>query len=185
MGEPEQTRVTDRELRSADLPQCYEMEVLCSCDERYLPHAATMLCSLLEHNSVSRIHLFYCSVSHHELAELKYLIATYGSVMVCYEMAAREFLDVRVDKWRSTSSIANYFRLLAPRILPANIQKILYLDSDIIVRRSLRDLWSTDLSDHALAAVEDSFCVPGAGYVELPSGAKYFNAGVLLVNLDY
>ena len=168
------------------LIQDNQIEVLCGCDERYLRHAATMLCSLLEHNSVSRIHIFYSGVAGVELVSLRSFVANYGSELVCHEMAAQDFRDLRVDKGSSLSSIANYFRLLAPRVLPSNISKILYLDSDIIVRRSLRDLWSVDLRDHALAAVECSYWDPKEDFfVKLPSGAKYFNSGVLLINLDY
>lgn len=43
----------------ADLRDGAGMEILCASDERYLPHTATMLYSLLEHNRVFRIHLFY------------------------------------------------------------------------------------------------------------------------------
>jgi lipopolysaccharide biosynthesis glycosyltransferase len=182
-----QVQFPDSSLGSPGLIRSPNLEVLCGCDERYLPHAATMLCSLLEHNSVFRIHIFYSSIDGCQLAKLKSLVERYGSEAVCYEMVREDFQDLRVDKGASQSSIANYFRLWAPRILPRNLERILYLDSDIIVRRSLTDLWNTDLCDHALAAVEDSFWDPkaGYGYVELTPGAKYFNSGVLLINLDY
>jgi lipopolysaccharide biosynthesis glycosyltransferase len=163
-----------------------EIEVLCGCDGSYLEHAATMLCSLLEHNSVYRIHLFYSSIASSELAKLRSLIAKYGSELLCYEMVTEEFQELRVDKWKPISSVANYFRLLAPRILPPDLRKILYLDCDIIVRRPLKELWSAALGNYALAAVECSFWDPKAElFVKLPVGAKYFNSGVLLINLDY
>lgn len=189
MTEPEQNNLPenfpDSSLRTLDLAEGREMEVLCGCDERYLPHMATTLCSLLEHNRVSRIHLFYSSVSCYELERLKSLVARYGSEVVCYEMVPEDFQDLRVDEGNPASSIANYFRLWAPRMLPANVRKILYLDSDIIVRRSLQALWSTDLRNYALAAVEDAFWDPKLDYIELPRGAKCFNSGVLLLNVDY
>lgn len=166
--------------------QLPKMEVLCGCDSSYFPHAATMLCSLLEHNRDCRIHLFCSSVASGEIAKLRSLVARYGSELVCYEMVPEDFHELRVDKWKSHSSIANYFRVLAPRILPTNIKKILYLDCDIVVRRSLQDLWKVDLCDHALAAVECSFWdLTSDFFVPLPPGAKYFNSGVLLINLDY
>jgi lipopolysaccharide biosynthesis glycosyltransferase len=184
MIEPGQDTFSDNGLREGLQPS-FNIEVLCGCDGRYLPHAATMLCSLLENNSVSRIHFFYSSIDSGELAKLKCLVARYESKLACYEMIPEEFKDLRVDKGVSQSSVANYFRLLAPRILPADIDKILYLDSDIIVRRSISDLWNTDLRDRALAAVEDAFWAPDGGYVEMPPGSKYFNSGVLLINLAY
>lgn len=167
-------------------PQHQRLEILCGCDGSYFPHAAAMLCSLVEHNQDCRIHLFYSSVRRNDLVKLKSLIASYRSEVVCYEMVPEHFSDLRVDKWKAHSSIANYFRLLAPRTLPTDIDKILYLDCDIIVRHPLDSLWNVDVSNHALAAVECSFWDPGSDFfVKLPPGARYFNSGVLLINLNY
>jgi lipopolysaccharide biosynthesis glycosyltransferase len=157
------------------------MEVLCACDRRYLPHAATMLCSLLEHNDVSRIHLFYSSIAKQELAKLESCVASYGSKLTSYEMVPTDFEALRTDKW---ASAAVYYRLLAPRLLPAELDKVLYLDSDIIVRRSLANLWNTDISDHALAAVSN-YEDDARKALGLPEGTKYFNSGVLLINLRF
>jgi lipopolysaccharide biosynthesis glycosyltransferase len=165
-----------------------KMEILCGCDERFLPHAATMLCSLLEHNRVSRVHLFHNSDFSGNLAALARFVAKYDAEAVFYEISAERLQGFRVDKH---ASLATYYRLMAPRILPGSLKKILYLDSDIIVRHSLRDLWNMDLGGCPLAAVEEPLWDPTREEyakfhsLKLPSGAKYFNAGVLLINLDY
>lgn len=80
-----------------------------------------------------------------------------------------------------------YYRLLLSEILPVTMKKVLYLDGDIIVRHSLIDLWNTDINDYAIAAVPDM----SEGIIDFynrlcfPPQYGYFNAGVLLVNLDY
>ena len=98
-------------------------------------------------------------------------------------MAPEDLKDFRLHK--SYWSVANYFRLMASRILPADIERVLYLDSDIIVRRSLAEFWSTDLGGFACAAIEDAFWDPRLDYVQVPQGSRYFNSGVLLINLSY
>jgi len=153
------------------------MEVLCACDKRYLPHAATMLYSLLEHNNVSRIHFLYSSITNEHLLKLKKMAKNLGGELITYELIDEELSTLYVDNWGSE---ATYYRITAARVLPTDLKKVLYLDSDIIVRRSLQEVWDTGLDGHALAAVEDGWRPPW-----LPSGAKYFNAGVLLINLDY
>lgn len=182
MREAEQTQFSDG---GHGLTSNSKMEVLCACDERYLPHAATTICSLLEHNSnVSRIHFFYSSIARSELTKLEHLVGKYRTAIVFYEIALTDLQDLRVDKY---ISVAVYYRVLAPRLLPADIDKVLYLDSDLIVRRSLKGLWDTDLTGHALAAVPDyGYYGDEAGRaLELPVGAKYFNSGVLLINLQF
>lgn len=186
MAGPVQTELSNGSLLSANSTAGHEIEVLCACDDRYLPHAATMLCSLLEHNSVSRIHLFYSSIASRELAKLKSLVGRYGSDIAFYEIVEEELQDLRVDKW---ASIVVYYQLLAARLLPTDLNKILYLDCDVIVRRSLNDLWNIDITDHALAAASDYANDAGIEALGLalgfPAGTKYFNSGVLLINLRF
>jgi lipopolysaccharide biosynthesis glycosyltransferase len=164
------------------------MELRCS-DGKYLPHAATTICSFLEHNFGSRVHLFHSAdVDYARLTLLRSFVTKYDSQICFYEMTDRLFHEFRIDYYNA--SYANYYRLLAPLVLPSNINKILYLDTDIVVRRSLRDLWDTGLANYALAAVEDAKWDATKGFsdlfsVELTPGTKYFNSGVLLINLEY
>jgi lipopolysaccharide biosynthesis glycosyltransferase len=91
-----------------------------------------------------------------------------------------------------------YARLLIPRIFPDTISRVLYLDTDLLVLDDLVPLWETDLGGAVLAAVEDlffhtAFVTDGLDpelmraeprYEGLPRVRDYFNAGVLLIDLD-
>lgn len=80
---------------------------------------------------------------------------------------------------------ATYLRLMMLEVLSPAIQRVLYLDVDVIVNGDLRPLWNTDMGDHVCAAVVD----PGvdadafATQYELSKPGRYFNAGVLLFDL--
>lgn len=88
-------------------------------------------------------------------------------------------------------SLATYYRLLLPELLANEIDKVIYLDCDLVVEQDLSKLWQLDLSNDFLAAVPDMW-IPS---VSAPNGllnyqslgisanSKYFNAGVLLINL--
>ena len=79
-----------------------------------------------------------------------------------------------------------YYRLLLSDILPKDLDKILYLDGDIIVRHSLKELWNTDISNYSLGAVVNQ--TNGKKFWErlkYPKEKGYFNSGVLLVNIKY
>lgn len=85
-------------------------------------------------------------------------------------------------------SLATYYRLCLSEILPHTLHKVLYLDGDIIVRHSLQPLWGTNLNNFAMAAVPDSLISTDTKSYErlnYPYASCYFNAGVLLINLDY
>lgn len=82
---------------------------------------------------------------------------------------------------------ATYYRLQTSQILPSYLNKVLYLDGDVIVRHSLLPLWETDLTGYAVAAVPDCTEATVEYYDRLkyPQELGYFNAGVMLINLDY
>ncbi len=91
----------------------------------------------------------------------------------------------------STVTIAAYYRLLIPAFLPKEIEKAIYIDSDVIVRSDVETLWNQEIGDNYLLAVQDM----GAPLVSSPRGlmnyqelgisadCKYMNSGVLVFNL--
>jgi lipopolysaccharide biosynthesis glycosyltransferase len=84
---------------------------------------------------------------------------------------------------------ATLFRLLVDSMLPASIDKIIYLDTDTVVRHSLAPLWETPLDSHIVGAVRDSWLwwfAQGLPWREmgLPPDVPYFNAGVLVASLE-
>ena len=87
-------------------------------------------------------------------------------------------------------SVATYYRLLIPRLLPAH-PKVIYLDADVIVERDLVELWNVPLEGHHVLAVQDQgirvisgpFGLSNYRSLSIPEGSKYFNAGVLVLDL--
>ena len=92
------------------------------------------------------------------------------------------------DKIKTRFGSGTFYRLLIKNFFGG---KIIYLDSDIIVNLDINELWQQDLQDYSLAAVpeieatsnhmlKDKFLL-NAGKVRVED---YFNAGVILFNLD-
>lgn len=88
-----------------------------------------------------------------------------------------------------------YFRLLAPQLLP-NVDKAIYLDSDLIVDDDVAALFDTDVRGHLLAATRDADTIGQIDGYDATVGPylrdelgmddphDYFQAGVLLMNLE-
>ena len=81
-----------------------------------------------------------------------------------------------------------FFRLLLPRLLPEE-DRCLYLDSDLVIRHPLTDLFDMDMAGAALAGVTDRLCLeePHLERLQRDWGIEpgfYVNAGVLLMDLD-
>jgi lipopolysaccharide biosynthesis glycosyltransferase len=77
-----------------------------------------------------------------------------------------------------------YFRLMIGSLFP-ELDRLLYLDCDLVVRKSLRPLWNTPLCGKTLGAVEDQGRDEKLAREKRLLGADpYLNSGVLLVDLD-
>lgn len=156
------------------------MDIVCACDEKFLPHTATMLCSLFENND-SELHIFllHNHISQKKLDILSKFIEKKNNLFTAIEIDETLIGNLMVSQH---ASIANYYRLLIPEVLPDSIDKVLYLDSDLIVRKDITELWNIDLKNYSIAAVED-LGFTGHTRLKMPLGSKYFNSGVMLINL--
>ncbi len=82
--------------------------------------------------------------------------------------------------------ITMYYRLFAWKYLPKNIDKVLYLDPDIIIKEDITDLYNTNLKENYFAAATHvGFFVKLFNDIRLHIKYKdiYVNSGVLLMNL--
>jgi lipopolysaccharide biosynthesis glycosyltransferase len=160
-----------------------KMHIIIASDESYIPHAATMLCSLLENNTGSiKIFLLHDGIKNKQIKLLGKFINKYGAEFETIEIHHAALSSLKINDYYKP---VNYFRLLIPEILPGDIGKALYLDTDLIVRKPIDALWNIDLNDYLLAAVEDAKVTNShKEQLGLPPNTKYFNSGVLLINVD-
>lgn len=81
--------------------------------------------------------------------------------------------------------------LLLPELLPEDLDRVLFLDADLLVLDDVAELWETPSEDTLLSAVPDwaiPFCgsprgVKSRNELGIPDGAPYFNGGVMLIEL--
>lgn len=164
------------------------MNIVCSIDNNYVQHCGIMLTSLFENNKGEQVTIYLLSedLADRGIQSLKAIVEKYNSTFCYCKIDKDSMADCPIRK-EDHLSIATYYRLLIPSVLPQTETKAIYLDCDIIVNGSLRPLWESDLSGFALAAVEERKCHATDTFLRLRYDEQYgyFNAGVLLFNLDY
>lgn len=164
------------------------MDIVCSIDDNYVQHCSCMLVSFFENNKQGQhtIHLLSEGLTSKNIAFLTQLVESYGGEF-CYYCVDSERIAMCPIKATDHLSIATYYRLLMAELLPKHLDKVLYLDCDIVIDGSIDEFWNTSLDGYALAAVEEMNTSAKDVYqrLEYDISYGYFNAGVLLVNLDY
>ena len=92
--------------------------------------------------------------------------------------------DCPVDGKIHYGNIMMYARLLLSSILP-NLDKVIYLDCDLVVCKDLKSLWETDVNDVAVAMTPDLWYQDKETLSRLGINNNYLNSGVIVMNLDY
>lgn len=100
--------------------------------------------------------------------------------------------QIELPKDRSTLPICAYIRICAPYFLPREIKKAIYLDVDMVIMRDISDLWNIDIGEHVIGAAIDRADlvstpwggIPNYKALGIPAESKYFNSGLLMMNLE-
>lgn len=165
------------------------IHIACNIDSNYVRHCAVTIVSLFENNrdETFTIHILARGLSNDEKQVLTDLAARYGSRVAFYEPDPALLEGFTIRKFSKRISMATYYRCILSELLPQDIDRLLYLDCDIVVTGNIRPLWDTPLDGVGVAAVEDMGCQEPARYevLQYPMEDSYFNAGVLLINLEY
>ncbi len=169
-----------------------EIPIFFAIDDAYTPFLAVALKSLL--NNASKDYNYCIKVLHTNVSEAhKNQIKKFECKNVNVEFVDLSYYIEKVkDKLYTRDYYTNttYFRLFLPELYP-QYDKVLYLDSDIIVVGDISELYNTDMGTNLVAAAPDDIIQTikvFQDYAELVVGVAkyqhYFNAGVLLMNLD-
>ena len=159
--------------------------VSCSVDA-YIPHSAALLSSVLDHRGDDELVVHYLHGPEFPRDATGRLAGMFrdvdGAELVFHEIEPERVAGLGAPDYFST---ANWYRIFLPELVP-EADRVLYVDTDAVLADELRLLMTTDLGDCYLGAV-DNVRLPWlddrAAQLGLPAGQRYFNSGVLLMNL--
>lgn len=170
-----------------------EIPIFFSIDDGYAPYLAVALRSAIRNSSPDRC--YRAIILHTELSEENQMkLASLESPNFSIEFyQMKKGLEAITDR-RSNYlrcdyfTLTIYFRLFIPKMFP-ELDKGIYIDSDVVVLGDLAELYDIELGDDYIGACNDKSVVevpPLARYMEECIGvdrSEYINSGVLLMNL--
>lgn len=182
--------------------------VVCAADENYaLPLAATIRSAIdhLADNAAIELYVLNAGI---ESATRDRLRKSWPEDRVSVEYITPgegDFADLPTS---DHVSVATYFRMLIPRLLPDHTKRAIYLDSDLLVLDDLTKIYDQDFGDALLFAAPDVACpffdcekslanyrqcapwlvtarpIPNYESLGFSGSEPYFNGGVLLIDVD-
>ncbi len=162
------------------------IHILFTADEHYAVRIPTVLKSLqLSHpERVFHIHLICDRLPEPMASAIEEACERLFYSFFLYPVSEELFSAAPITKHYSK---AMYYRMLAAQILPPTLDRVLYLDPDVLVINSLEPLWSLDLNGRMFAAAshgEEDGLVSNVNRIRLDTAWAYYNTGVLLMDLD-
>jgi lipopolysaccharide biosynthesis glycosyltransferase len=158
------------------------INIAITLDKNYVQHTAVMIYSLLNHNKDNNICLYIISDGGVSQTDWDKLEKVYKNSTLKVEKILVDVARFANYKLSAHATPANYYRIQMAELLPAHIDKVLYLDVDIVVRHDLSELYNLNIDDYLIAAIEDPDN-PLKVELGIAKNEPYFNSGVLLINL--
>lgn len=164
------------------------MDILLSADKNYIMPTGVTMKSVCVNNDVVTFHVIIDDgVSERQKQQLRNVVCKSECQKVKFYKVDSNFFDKfpSLGTVKSYITRATYYRLFIADILPECVAKIIYIDGDVIVRSSLETLWDTACDGYAVGAVTD-MAEATHNFMRLGYERQYgyFNAGVLLINVD-
>ena len=170
------------------------MHIAAGADNRFaMPMAVTLYSALanLEHGTDVSLYVLDGGISPENKRRLAEVLNV-DHVELTLEWLNPDLSALCGLKTTHTFSQAAYLRLLIPELLPG-VDRVIYLDSDLVVERDLGKLWRSEMDGRSTLAVKDYrypyvSCVDWAGEtytaVSCARDAPYCNSGVLVMDLE-
>ena len=182
------------------------VRIACAADDNYaMPLAVTLVSAAKNLQPGFDLEVFLLSGNISDKNREK-LLASLADYPLTVRWIEEDFS--LLDELHTSHHISHvaYYRLLLSRMLPRDLDRVLYLDSDLLVLGSLTEIWDLSFAESACYAVQDIACpivdaravtrsrparpylaalrpIPNYRQLGISAEAPYFNSGVMLIDL--
>lgn len=166
-------------LKAPDEDDTYHVAL--SGTANYLVHTGITMCSIMKSNLQRTFvfHILLNNISSDDKTRMKELVSGTSCGIVLYYIDDKIFKDMLHE-----DGVAGYFyRFLIPRIVSAEgVQRVLYVDGDVMCQGDLSPLMDIDLKGNIAACAEDSPTGKAEGLARLHT-EDYFNSGMMMIDV--
>jgi lipopolysaccharide biosynthesis glycosyltransferase len=173
------------EKNKLDSPKENTIPIFVASDDGYAPFVGVTATSIME-NTNSQVYLYVLDsgISEHNKERLRSIERTYSNFLISFIEVNLQDLFGAFKLHNKSHTLNVYSRYLIPG-LAKGMEKVIYMDVDVVVRGDIQKLYNEDLGKYSIGAIPEYTNVLDEHKKELGLSRKhkYFNAGVLLLNI--
>ena len=167
-----------------------KMNLLMAINKNYFPQMETLLYSLASSNNKGiDLYLMHRELTEDQVKKLDEIVCRELDGKL-YEINLKDsFLDGA--KIKHHFSVEMYYRIFASEYLPSDLERILWLDADIVVIKSIKNFYFMDFCEKSMVVCahreKNEKCEiskEAKERLKLSGEQPYFNSGVILMNLE-
>lgn len=164
-----------------------KLNILYQSDDAYAAYLGISLTSLLQSNrscEVINIYVLDIGISEENKEKIRKTCSDFKREVVMID--CRDIEDDLSHKGipQYRNSYATYLKLCVGERLPQDINKLLYIDCDTVVTKSLEPLFESELGNCPLGMVPDALAYQYKRKLGFRRKENYYNAGIILFRLD-
>ncbi len=167
-----------------------KINIMVAADLGYLYPAQVLLTSIMHNHQEEHIDIYflYSGISLIELELTKNVVESWKN---------KKFypIEIKEDSLQGLRgfgrfSVAAFYRILGMKLLSESIDKILYLDVDMIVNKNISKIFEHQMKAPIMACYDINNYFQGnidyhKSYIGLSKSEEYFNSGMLLIDMNY
>ena len=161
------------------------INILVTLDENYLPYLNVMLSTLLRFNPdcTFDVYLLHTSIGRSAMEPTERVLGNAGRLIPI------KVHDLGLEDAPTTSRYPKeiYYRIFAAQYLPDTLERVLYLDPDLVVNGSILPLYQMDMENYYFAAASHTGAFlqkMNTLRLDMDEDSPYINSGVMLMNLS-
>lgn len=160
------------------------IHIAISIDENYITPFYVLLTSIFLNNKENGIviHSITTGIDKTQENEIADYIRQKDGEIYFYDIDQKHLsgLVIPESMWLT---VATYYRLFFPALVPEEIEKLLYIDADTVVIKDLKEFYGINIGSKPVGAVSDKIRKPRPELGH-DNTENYFNAGVMLMNIS-
>ncbi|WP_262392559.1 glycosyltransferase family 8 protein [Sporolactobacillus inulinus] len=162
------------------------INIVAVSDNNYAQHLSVTLTSLIKNSSgIENIDLYIVDggMSRKNKKMLQNTMKNLENTLVFISIDRTIYKNARIDNHITKAA---YYRISLPPILNKeyHLDRVIYIDCDMIFNRDINKLWNINLANHTIGAIENLWADSRIEYLHIPKKYKYFNSGLLMIDTN-
>ncbi len=161
------------------------MDIALASDNNYVQHMAVVIESVIQNNVNENInfHIMNNGITGDNLIKIRHQIESRGKKVFFYDFSGLED-EVGFHSHSSVLPISAYSRIFLPPKLQVNVDRLIYMDVDMVCCGSLADTYSINMGKNIIAAVQDFANIKARISNGLDIEDRYINSGFMIIDVN-